>query len=118
MTFEPALHLHFEISNDCTKCCPRVFSCLCCKGEKDEYIVDRKGNLFAVVHASKSKRIKTNERLFNHLIPDKITESRWHDIKPLFEELSQIDIRDSIDVGDPLTTEKLEMIARVINGIL
>jgi len=113
MTFEPAVHLHFEISNDCTKCCPRVFSCCCCRGEQDEVIV-RKNRLISVTHASSKARRKTKKVLFDELIPQKLSEAKWEEIRPKVQEMLDMDTEDD----SPLTKNRLMEITRIINEII
>lgn len=118
MAPEVGLHLHFEISNDCTKCCPRVFSCCCCESDKDEYLVRRNGHLKPAAGTTKKLRKKANRRLFEEEIPRQIGKDTWRDIRGRVSEISGIDIEDEIEEGKPLTKKKLIIIGKAIDEII
>ena len=119
MTFEPALHLHFEISNRCEKFCPRVFSCCCCcDSDDDEYLVRRDGKLEPVSAATKKARRKANRRLYENVIPKQVGEDTWESIRGRVCEISGVCIDDEIEKGKPVTKDKLRAVAKAVDEII
>lgn len=120
MTFEPALHLHFEVSNDCTQCCPRILHCCCCSSEKDsdKYIVKKNKKLKPVPTATKKVRKKANKRMFEQMIPEQIGVETWDDIKGRVTKISGIDIDEEKKKGKPITKRKLIAIGQAIDEIM
>lgn len=120
--FEPSLHLHFEISNDCSQCCPRVLRCCCCcsadDDEPNELIVKGNKRLVAVNSASKKTRKVANEKLYNEVIPNQIGYDTWKDIRDKVSDLSGVDFDREIAKGKPVTKAKLEKIGSAIDRVI
>lgn len=121
MSIEPALHLHFEVSNrcNCRKCCPRVFRCCCCcGGDHDEYRVRKNGELQHAVNLTQHERAKANLRLYEQVIPEKVGQRTWSDIRGRVQELTEFDIDAEIERGEPVTADKIAKVAWAIQHIL
>ena len=116
MSIDPSLHLHFEIRNDCTSCCPRILRCCCCDdGEANEFIAKKNGKLVPVAKASPQKRATTNARLYRQILPSKLGPEAWQSIEDKVAEISGLNFDAEIKECAPLTQEKLSTIAHAVD---
>lgn len=77
-------------------------------------MIVRKKRLVSVTHASSRARKKTKKVLFNELIPQKLSEAKWEEIRPKVQEMLDIDTEDD----SPLTKDRLVEITKIINEII
>jgi len=106
----PNISLHITIENDCRRCCPRVFSCFCCKGDKDQYIANKPDKLIRVNTTNKAERRRTIDILFHQTIPDQIGCDNWLMIREDFEHLARFKINDLYKFAIPIDDDMLDRI--------